>query len=276
MSAPAPSPLASTIKALTFDIFGTAVDWRTSITDALATAAAAKLTSSSSPSSSSAALPAPVLAKLQTLTPASWALFAAQWRAAYGAFTSTFDPAAQPWKDVDGHHRESLARLLGEWGLGGLYTDGEMAELSRAWHFLRAWPDSAAGLRRLRGAGFATASLSNGNRALLRDLDAHAALGLDRLISAEDFGAYKPRPEVYRGACEALGLEPRQVAMVAAHLKDLEAARGVGMRTVYVARPGEEEWKPEEERYARAREWVDVWVAEGEGGFEELARRLGA
>ena len=87
---------------------------------------------------------------------------------------------------------------------------------------------------------------------------------------------YKPRSEVYLGACRLLGASgPGEVAMVAAHLGDLEAARGLGMRTVYVERRGEEEWGVEEERYKEARGWVDLWVGEGEGGFEEVARALG-
>ena len=72
-----------------------------------------------------------------------------------------------------------------------------------------------------------------------------------------------------------MGLQMGEVAMVAAHLGDLWAAREEGMRTVYVQRRGEEDWGEGEERYVRARGWVDMWVAEGEGGFGEVARRFG-
>jgi 2-haloacid dehalogenase len=268
---PNPQPLSKTLKALTFDVFGTTVSWREHITTALTAHTTAKLTSPSS-------IPEATITRLQTLTQQDWALFAEQWRHSYNEFTHSFVPGPQtPWKDVDTHHRDSLIALLDEWGLGGgvLYTASELDELSRAWHFLPPWPDSREGLRRLNAGRFATATLSNGNRALLQDLDAHGELGFGKLISAEDFGMYKPRPEVYRGACAVLGCEPREVAMVAAHLGDLAAAREVGMRTVYVERPGEEEWGVEEERFVRAREWVDLWVGEGEGGFEEVARMLG-
>ncbi|KAH6845032.1 HAD-like domain-containing protein [Chaetomium sp. MPI-CAGE-AT-0009] len=264
-------PLAPTIKALTFDIFGTAVDWRTSITAALTTAATNKLRSPTFPT-----LPKTTQSRLQSLTPQDWSAFAQHWRDAYSAFTRGFEPGTTPWKDVDTAHRESLSSLLDGWGLAGVYDAEELDGLGRSWHFLAPWPDVVEGMRRLNGpGGFATASLSNGNTALLEDLNAHAQLGLGRLVSAEDFKAYKPSGEVYLGACRMLGLEPSQVAMVAAHLKDLAAARGYGMRTVYVERPGEEEWKADEERYVQAKEWVDVWVAEGEGGFKEVAKRLG-
>lgn len=271
------SPLSKTIKALTFDVFGTTVSWLSTITTALSNAAAAKLAppSPSHSPSHSHSLPAPLRARLEALTPQDWTLFAQQWRASYNAFTHGFVPGTTPWKDVDAHHRDSLATLLGEWGLEGVYTSDEVDRLSRAWHFLPPWPDAAAGLRRLGAGGYTTATLSNGNRDLLADLDAHGGLGFGVVISGEDFRAYKPAQEVYLGACRVLGREVAEVAMVAAHLGDLEAARGVGMRTVYVEREGEEEWGVEEERYRRAREWVDLWVGVGEGGFEEVARRLG-
>ena len=70
------------------------------------------------------------------------------------------------------------------------------------------------------------------------------------------------------GQCE-------RVLLVAAHLNDLKAAKALGLRTVYVARPREEDWAVDDEKYKEARDWVDVWVEEGQGGFVEVARRLG-
>lgn len=238
------------IKALTFDVFGTVVDWRSSITAALQSACP----------DAAAADP-------------SWApTFAAQWRRAYATFTRSFNPVTTPWKDIDTHHHESLLSLLDQHALAGSVPD--TLALSRAWHRLTPWPDAAAGLRALRAGGLVTATLSNGNTALLRDLDAFGGLGFDVLLSAEDFGCYKPNPRTYLGAVERLGMEgPAEVAMVAAHLGDLKAARALGMRTVYVEREGEEEW--DDEGIEEAKVWVDVWIGLGEGGFVELAKRLG-
>jgi len=172
--------------------------------------------------------------------------------------------------------------LLSSHGLAEVFTPEEVEGLAREWHFLQPWADSAPGLERINKGGYVTATLSNGNLELLRDLDSGlrgsgsgGEGGFKHLLSAEMFRAYKPHPSVYLGACEALGLEPNEVAMVAAHLGDLAAARALGMRTVYVEREGEEEWEVGEERYEEARGWVDLWVAVGEGGFEEVARRLG-
>jgi len=142
------------------------------------------------------------------------------------------------------------------------------------WHFLDGHPDSRPGLSSLN-AKFTTATLSNGNTALLTDLATHAALPYARIISAEDFGAYKPDPSVYLGAAAKLGLQPGECALVAAHLGDLAAASKCGFQTVYVERKREEAWDAQRVEDARREGWVDMWIREGEGGFEEIARRFG-
>ena len=97
------------------------------------------------------------------------------------------------------------------------------------------------------------------------------------LTSAEEFEAYKPHPSVYLGACKKLGFEPNQCGLVAAHLKDLQAARACGLRTVYVERIGEEEWSVDRVREAREDGWVDLWIdfGAGDGGLREIAKKLG-
>ena len=117
------------------------------------------------------------------------------------------------------------------------------------------------------------ATLSNGNQSLLNDLAAHGNLGYTHIISAEDFKAYKPHPSVYQGGCAKLGLKPEECGLVAAHLNDLEAARGQGMKTIYIERKMEEGW--DAAKVEEAKKWVDMWIKEDEGGFEELANRLG-
>ncbi|XXH03405.1 RAS2 protein [Hypoxylon texense] len=268
MATPIPEALKN-VKALTFDVFGTVVDWRSSVQEELAQRAREKI---ASPTFSS--LPEPSRTRLAAMTDDDWAAFAQEWRVTYYEFTRDFVPGQSAWKDIDAHHYDSLHELLRKWGLAGVYADDEARALSLAWHRLRPWADAAAGIRRL-GARLVTATLSNGNPSLLRDLDAFGGLGFRRVVSAADFGAYKPHPRTYRGAAGALGFPPGEVAMVAAHLGDLAGARASGLRTVYVERPGEEAWAPGEARYEEARGWVDLWVAQGEPGFLEVARRLG-
>lgn len=262
------------VKALTFDVFGTTVDWRSTVEAELAERARSKAASSSAAELQQT----PALARLAAQTADDWAAFAQAWRDSYSQFTQTFVPGITPWKDIDSHHLDSLRELLQAHGLEGAYTDAEVRDLSLVWHRLRPWADSTEGLRRLTDdAGLVTTTLSNGNRELLGDLAAHGGLGFSRITSAADFSAYKPDPRVYRGAVAALGFEdrPGDVAMVAAHLNDLAGARACGLRTIYIERPREEAWGPDEDRYKEARDWVDMWVREGEGGFLEVARRLG-
>ncbi|OIW28551.1 haloacid dehalogenase [Coniochaeta ligniaria NRRL 30616] len=263
-------PALSEIRGLTFDVFGTVVDWRTSIVNALTQAAERKLASAEFSS-----LAEQLQDRLRAVTDAKeWPTFAQEWRSSYGRFTKGFVPGQTAWKDIDTHHRDSLIELLQQYGLSGVFSADEIEELSKAWHFLAPWPDSAKGLHAL-GEKVVTATLSNGNRSLLNDLNEFGGLGFREIISAEDFKAYKPNKQTYLGAVQRLGLEPGQVAMVAAHLGDLRAARGCGLRTVYVERPREEDWQAGSQEYEDAKTWVDIWVKEDEEGFLDVARRMG-
>ncbi|KAI1381006.1 haloacid dehalogenase [Hypoxylon crocopeplum] len=257
------------VKALTFDVFGTVVDWRSTVQEELIKQAREKKASPTL-----ASLPESSRQRLEAMTDDDWAAFAGEWRNSYYEFTRGFVPGESKWKDIDMHHYDALHQLLRKWGLPDIFTDDEVRSLSLIWHHLKPWDDSAAGIRRL-GTRLVTSTLSNGNQSLLRDLDAHGGLGFRRIISTADFGAYKPHPSTYLGAAGALGYRPEEVAMVAAHLGDLAAARSNGLRTIYVERPQEEAWGREEDRYKEAREWVDLWVTEGEEGFLEVAKRLG-
>ncbi|KAH6722454.1 S-2-haloacid dehalogenase 1 [Leptodontidium sp. MPI-SDFR-AT-0119] len=249
-------------KGLTFDVFGTVVS--------ACLLAAAKTSSSSH----SASLTPEVRTRLSQLTDDDWISFAEEWRKSYYKFTRTFVPGQSEWRDIDTHHHLSLIELLKKWSLEGLYDEDEVRELSLIWHHLDPWEDSSAGIHAL-GKKFTTSTLSNGNQSLLKDLQDHGDLGFEVLQSSGDFRAYKPHPSVYRGAAEKMGLETGEVAMVAAHLGDLKAARECGMRTVYVERRMEEAWRPGSEEFEDAKKWVDVWVKEDEGGFLEVARRFG-
>ncbi|KAL7809149.1 haloacid dehalogenase [Trichoderma aethiopicum] len=257
------------IKALLFDVFGTLVDWRSSVTDELSLRIFRKQ------SSPEANLPPTLKARLEALTQSDWDRFVQEWRDSYTAFTRNFNPQTDEWKSIDEHHRDSLVELLRKWDLEGLFTEAEIESLSLVWHRLTPWPDSAQGLEELHGR-YTTATLSNGNTSLLRDLADFGGLAFDHVFSAETFRAYKPDPGTYLGAVRALGLRPEEVALVAAHLKDLKAARECGLGTIYVEREREEEWGREEERFKEARGWVDLWVGEGAGGLLGVAERLRA
>ncbi len=146
-----------------------------------------------------------------------------------------------PWTSLDALHRMALDMLLDRFGITA-FTEAEKADLNRVWHRLQPWPDSAAGLARLRER-FVVATLSNGPVALLVDLARAGGLTWDCILSAELARAYKPDPVVYETAAALLDSAPTEIMMVACHPSDLRAAQAVGMRAAYVARPLE--WGPD-------------------------------
>ena len=199
------------VRALAFDVFGTVVDWRSSIVREGRALGARKGLD------------------------VDWAALADRWRGGYGPAMNRVRQGELPWTKIDDLHRMILDELIPEFGLESL-SEPERVELNLVWHRLRPWPDAVAGLTRLR-ARYVLATLSNGNVALLVNMAKAAGLPWDAVLSAELARAYKPDPVVYRTAADLLGLAPEQVMMVAAHAGDLRASAGVGFRTAYVPRP---------------------------------------
>jgi 2-haloacid dehalogenase len=201
----------SDVRALAFDIFGTTVDWRSGI------AVEARRIGSASG------------------VDADWERLADAWRALYMPSMNRVRNGELPWTNFDRLHRMSLDEVLHEVGAEGLDSTTR-EELTKAWESLPPWPDAVEGLKRL-GTKFTVATLSNGNRSQQAGLVEFGGLPFQRLLSAEDFHHYKPDREVYLGAAGALGLEPGQVMMVAAHKGDLRAAQAAGLRAAFVERP---------------------------------------
>lgn len=199
------------VQALTFDVFGTVVDWRSSIVRE-----------------------GESLAKLKGFA-VDWGEFADAWRAGYAPAMNQVRTGKLPWTTLDDLHAHILAGLVERFGLAGLSHE-EMNHFNRAWHRLEPWPDAVPGLHRLRGR-YVLATLSNGNVSLLVNMARRAGLPWDCVLSAELARHYKPDPEVYLTAAQLLGLAPGQIMMVAAHPGDLRAAAAVGFKTAFVARP---------------------------------------
>ena len=237
----------SSVKALVFDVFGTVVDWRTSV-----------------------AAQVEAVAKGKGVT-IDGAAFADAWRAQYAPSMERVRTGQLPWTVLDDLHRMTLDRLLPEFGLRGL-SEGETTALNKAWHRLRPWPDAVAGLTRLKGT-FTIAPLSNGNISLMTAMSKFAGLPWDCILGAELARHYKPDPEVYRSAADFLDLSTAEVMMVAAHLGDLRAAKAVGLRTAFVARPDEYGHGPNNRKPDLA---PDSSVDLAARDFGDLATRLGA
>jgi 2-haloacid dehalogenase len=226
------------VRALTFDVFGTTVDWRTGV-----------------------AAEARRLGALSGVD-GDWERLADAWRGLYIPSMNRVRRGELPWTNFDRLHRISLDQVLHELGLEGFDPDAR-EELNLAWERLPPWPDAARGLARLAGR-FTVATLSNGNRSQQAALIRFADLPFQRLLSAEDFRHYKPDPEVYLGAASSLGLEPFQVMMVAAHKPDLRAAQSVGMVAAFIERPMEKgpdggaDLLPDPEADIQARDFMEL------------------
>ena len=203
-----------TPKALVFDTFGTVVDWRGSIIEegrAFGKAKGFEI---------------------------DWASFADRWRAGYAPSMEKVRKGELPWTRLDVLHRMILDELLTEFRMIPALDEEAKDHLNRVWHRLKPWPDSVAGLRRLKKK-FTIAPLSNGNVSLLADMGKNAGLPWDLILSAELARHYKPDRESYLTAVELLGLKPEEIMMCAAHVGDLNAARSFGLRTGFIHRPKE-------------------------------------
>ena len=240
VSSEAASAVPPDVDALFFDVFGTLVDWRSSI-----------------------ARDAPPIIGREV----DGLAFADAWRAEYQVGMEGVRAGSRGYVRLDILHRENLDRILPRFGLDDL-GERERTELNLVWHRLDAWPDVEFGLSRLRRR-FRLAPCSNGNIALMVDLARHNAFTWDAILGAEIARDYKPKPVVYLAAADALGLAPERCMMVAAHSYDLSAAAECGLRTAHLARS--DEYGP---GTGESVSTVPVDVAVG--SLTELAERLGA
>ncbi|EKS40056.1 haloacid dehalogenase type II [Afipia clevelandensis] len=234
----------SEIKALMFDVFGTVVDWRSSLIDNFTAWAARKGIKG------------------------DWTALVDGWR---GAYMPSMDVIRKrPESDfviLDDLQRQSIEPLAAKLGITGL-SPADFDYLTKGWHSLDPWPDSVSGLTRLK-TKFIISPLSNGNVALLTNMAKYAGLPWDLVLSAEVFRHYKPDAETYLGAAKILGLTPGQVMMVAAHNNDLAAAQALGLKTAFV--PRVTEYGPHQNRDFKADGNWDYVVTD----FNDLADKLG-
>jgi len=231
-------------RAMVFDVFGTVVDWRTTISGEVEEMAKRKGRQ------------------------VDGAKFADAWRAGYVPSMNRVRSGELPWTRLDDLHRMILEQVLVDFGMSGL-SETEKDTLNRAWHRLDPWPDAVSGLTRLKRK-FTIAPLSNGNISLITDMAKHAGLPWDCVLGAELVRHYKPDPEVYRSAAEFLDVRPAELMMVAAHLKDLRAAKAEGLQTAFVVRP--DEFGPNGHADLAPDDSVDITAR----SFDDLASQLGA
>jgi 2-haloacid dehalogenase len=234
------------IRACLFDVFGTVVDWRMSVSRDLA-----------------------AWAKQKGIDGIDWLEFAVEWRKLYQPSMEEVRSGRREFTILDVLHRESLDKLIARYAIKGL-SGSDVEHMNRAWHRLQPWPDVVQGLTQLKSR-FIIAPCSNGNIALMVNLAKHSGLPWDCILGAETARAYKPTPDAYRNSCRQLGLSTNEVMMVAAHNNDLRAAKAQGMKTAFVARP-KEHGPGQTTDLAPDSSCVDLAPKD----FVELAAKLGA
>jgi len=202
------------MRALLFDVFGTCVDWRSSIARA-----------------------GEDLGRRLNLRDVDWAAVADAWRARYQPQLETVRSGDRAWVNLDVLHREALKEVLAEFGIDAM-PEPDRDAFTLAWHRLDPWPDTVEGLTRMKRR-YVIAPVSNGHIALIVNMAKYAGLPWDAVLGAEIAHAYKPQREVYLESVAALGLQPAEATMVAAHDADLQAAQALGLGTAFVARPRE-------------------------------------
>ena len=203
----------SEVRACLFDVFGTVVDWRSSVARDLGG-----------------------FAREKGISGIDWTEFAMEWRKLYQPSMEEVRSGRRAWTILDVLHRESLDKLITRYGLK--VTEADADHMNRVWHRLEPWPDVVPGLVRLK-TKLIIATCSNGNIALMVNMAKRAGLPWDTILGAETARAYKPMPDAYLNSCRQLGLSTNEVVMVAAHNSDLQAAKKQGMQTAFVARPTE-------------------------------------
>ncbi len=201
------------ISALVFDVFGTVVDWHSSISREIRT-----------------------LAEKKKFT-INFNQFATDWRAGYKPAMDRVRSGDLPWMNIDALHRLILDELIIKYEITQL-SNADKTFLNSAWHRLDPWEDSIEGLKKLKST-YIIGTLSNGNMSLLVNMAKYSGLPWDCILSAELFGHYKPDAEVYQGSAKLLDLPRQEVMMVAAHTDDLDHAMQSGLKTAFVARPYE-------------------------------------
>jgi len=233
----------ASVKALIFDVFGTVVDWRTSI-----------------------ARESELVLKPRGYA-FDWLAFADAWRDEYQPAMEDVRTGKIPFSKLDFLHRRNLERILPRFKVSGL-DEATMQHLNKAWHRLDGWPDATPGLQRLHKK-FLIAPCSNGNISLMVGIARRNNFPWDAILGAEIAGDYKPKPVVYLKSAEAFDCKPQEVVMVAAHSSDLASAAACGLKTAHVARPNEHG-----PRKGETKPTVPVDIAVG--SFVELAEKLGA
>jgi 2-haloalkanoic acid dehalogenase type II len=192
---------------VTFDCYGTLVDWNAGIRDAFARAAESE----------------GVEADATAL------------RDAYAEIEPVVE--AMPYR----RYREVLAetaRRAAErtgWAMGERTAQAFAASLPE-W---RPFPDTNVALERLSAAGIRLGILSNVDRDLLAGTLGHLAVAFDLIITAEDIGSYKPAHGHFLEARRRVGDDARWLHAAQSYFHDVVPCAALGIDSAWINRNDE-------------------------------------
>ena len=144
---------------------------------------------------------------------------------------SLCDRGHTPYRQIS--HR-AVAHVMDRAGIE--YTQEEVVWLVSQIESLMPFPDVIHALRRLRGAGYKLAILSNGDRDMLEAAKPYIGFEFDDTISVQEAGFFKPHWKTYAKAGEILREKSGSILFVANHAFDCIGAKSFGMRTVFIDR----------------------------------------
>ena len=206
------------IKALTFDTGGTILDWHTGFSEAFKKAGD------------------------KYNIKEDWAKIANELRRRSLKKVLNLGENSKPTYNFDDAHRMALDDIIKDYNLDN-FTEEDRHNISfNSPHNLKAWSDFPSVLPLLRKK-YLCVSFTLLSFRLIMDTAKINGLSWDAVMSCEAIGKYKLLPEAYITTAKWLQLEPNQCAMVACHNFDLDAAKKVGYKTIFVKRP--DEWGAE-------------------------------
>ena len=196
---------------VTFDCYGTMIDWESGIRDALSALA------------HSEGLTIDLDAALETYVEVEAQVEAEPYRRYRAVLAET---------------ARRLAARLG-WRLPAARA-GFLAESLPSWIPFR---DTNGALRRLSSAGYQLGILSNIDDDLLAWSRRHLAASFDVVITAQQAGSYKPAPRHFEMAREAIGGR-RWLHAAQSYFHDVVPARALGIPVAWINRKGEKATGP--------------------------------
>ena len=205
----------TTLKAITFDCYGTLIDWEAGIA-----AYVAPLLARAAPSRREQGEARP------SVTPAAWV---ERWERIQFQMLRPY----RPYREI---LQRSFDATMQYFGLEAFVDDGP--GLARAVGDWMPFADTTRALRRL-AKRYRLAIISNIDRDLLAATMGHLQAPFSSLVTAEDARAYKPDPAPFKLALERLGLPPGEILHAGFGWRyDLAPAQALGMRTAFVNRSG--------------------------------------